>query len=206
MRSPTIIGREDTVHPPQSDILTLMTDQQELGLLIRELRLKKGMSLGQLASAVSRSSSSVRRWERGEIAPAATVLPELAAILDVDPAVLDTARARAPVHADTPPPGSETSEGHVSTIEQPIVEDPPLSPPEIGQDARTASSGGRSASVWRALSNGRRSWIGWIRGVLTLVALLMMLFVLIWAIGELLDAVSELFDSLDVGSSGDPNS
>jgi len=98
-----------------------MASTGELGATIREARLKKGMSLGQLASAVGRSSSSVRRWERGEVAPAATVLSKLQAILEIEPAVLN---APMPVSVESPDAGSEEVEvpdGRVSTVEQPIL-------------------------------------------------------------------------------------
>ncbi|KAA3636310.1 MAG: XRE family transcriptional regulator, partial [Armatimonadetes bacterium] len=61
-----------------ADTMTQMDDSASLGRFIRESRLKKGMSLGQLAASIGRSSSSVRRWERDEVAPAITVMPALA--------------------------------------------------------------------------------------------------------------------------------
>jgi len=140
-----------------------MASTGELGATIREARLKKGMSLGQLASAVGRSSSSVRRWERGEVAPAATVLSKLQAILEIEPAVLN---APMPVSVESPDAGSEE------------VEVPDL-------------------------TSGDRSWIGWMRGLLTTAVLVLMVFVLLWAMSELFDALRTILDSFGVGSSGD---
>lgn len=181
---------------PASLRLSLMADQQELGALIRESRLKRGLSLGQLASAVGRSSSSVRRWERGEVAPAATVLATLAEVLDIDPVAL----------GDAKPPVDGTDDGDsgvfVSTVEQPEVKvseavpQPPMEP--MGQ---TSDRGGIFADAWRILAVGRQKWIGWVRGLLTAGALIGMLAVLIWAVGELLDAIGAIIDSFDVGSS-----
>jgi len=61
-----------------------MTTTSTLGALIRESRLAKGMSMGQLASAVGRTAASVRRWERDEVVPGADVVERLAAVLELD--------------------------------------------------------------------------------------------------------------------------
>ena len=45
------------------------------------------------------------------------------------------------------------------------------------------------------------SWSGWIRGLLTLVVLIVMGLVLIWALGELASALSEIWDSFDTDTS-----
>lgn len=184
-----------------------MTNYAELGALIREARLEKGMSLGQLASAVGRSSSSVRRWERGEVAPAVSVLPKLAAILDIDPQGL---------HHDDDTPSAEQEDDsaerdvddvRVSTVEQPAVEsdDAPASPAESVTTPETTSDGGIFAEAWNVLIKSGQGWKGWIRGVVTLGVLIFMLVVLLWAVGELLDALGQVLDSFDVGSNGDQN-
>ncbi|MEN8041285.1 MAG: helix-turn-helix domain-containing protein [Actinomycetota bacterium] len=179
-----------------------MANQQELGALIRESRLKSGMSLGQLASAIGRSSSSVRRWERGEVAPAVTVLPKLAAILDIDPKDLEAARPPAGDVEETADHGTEeATDGRVSTVEQPVVEPPNGSEiiPEVEVAPQTESSGLLSDFL-AVFTGGTRSWIGWARGLLTATALIVMLFVLVWAVGELLEAFGDVWDSFDVGS------
>jgi transcriptional regulator with XRE-family HTH domain len=184
-----------------------MTTYAELGALIREARLEKGMSLGQLASAVGRSSSSVRRWERGEVAPAASVLPKLSAILDIDPQGL---------HHDenTPAPESEDDSAapggddvRVSTVEQPLVErdDAPPSPAESVPTAAPTSDGGIFAEAWNVIVRSSQGWKGWIRGIVTIGALIVMLMVLLWAGGELIDALGQVLDSFDVGSNVDEN-
>jgi transcriptional regulator with XRE-family HTH domain len=61
---------------------------QSLGELIRERRLGRGLSLGQLANAVSTSANQVRRWERGEEAPAEDARAVLADFLGIDADVL----------------------------------------------------------------------------------------------------------------------
>lgn len=176
-----------------------MADQQYLGALIRESRLKRGMSLGQLAIAVGRSSSSVRRWERGEVAPAATVLASLAEVLEIESSVLERAKRSVSEAGNS---DDEDSGMYISTVEQPEVEvvraDPPASTEHV---ERTSSQVGLFADAWRVLTVGRESWIGWARGFLTAGALIAMLFVLIWAVTELLDGIAAIIDSFDVGSS-----
>lgn len=184
---------------PVSVACCAMAENQELGALIRESRLKRGFSLGQLATAVGRSSASVRRWERGEVAPAATVLASLAEVLEIDLSVLERAKTSG---ADTEALGGDASEIVVSTVEQPAVEiaaPEPQSPIEPAEQA--TSQGGLFSDAWRVLTVGRENWIGWVRGFLTAGALLGMLVVLIWAVGELLDAIGVIIDSFDVGSS-----
>jgi transcriptional regulator with XRE-family HTH domain len=176
-----------------------MTNHEELGLTIRSARLEKSMSLGQLASAVGRSSSSVRRWERGEVAPAASVLPKLAAILEIDPKLLEEQAS-----SDSVAPTSTTgNDGRVSTVEQPAVGVSGTSDPasQVAVAAPSSRSGFLSGS-WSSLTNGDRGWMAWARGLLTVAVLIAMLFVLVWALGELFDALGAVLDSFDVGSNG----
>lgn len=184
-----------------------MASSEEFGRIVREARLAKGMSLGQLASAVGRSSSSVRRWERGEVAPAAAVLSKLEAILEIDPMILDAPVPTSEAGPDAGSAGVDVPEQRVSTVEQPVVAEasPRTAPPGSDAHASQTSNGGLFSDVWAALTRGDRSWIGWVRGLLTAVALILMIFALIWAIGELFDALREILDSFEVGSSGDPS-
>jgi transcriptional regulator with XRE-family HTH domain len=169
-----------------------MTDTVALGRLIRESRLKKGLSLGQLAAAVGRSSSSVRRWERGEVAPAIAVIDDLATALDLEPDVLRDAR---------PTPVSEP-EKRRTTVEQPVVvEKPPgpLAPQAPPKESVTQR--GVLGDVLEAVRSAGASWSGWLRGALTAGLLIVMLIVFIWAFGELLTALGQVWDSFDAGSS-----
>ena len=191
-----------------------MATPQELGVLIREARLAKGMSLGQLASAVGRSSSSVRRWERGEVAPAASVLPKLAAILEIDGGGVGDDGDSAKGESQGEPSEGEPSEGEraeptgsdgrVATVEQPEVvgADPPDVEHEAPSQPLAKTGGGIFTDVWRVLTRGGRGWEAWIRGLLTAAVLVVMLFVMIWALGELFDALAAVLDSFDVGSNG----
>ncbi len=64
-----------------------MTDT--LGELIREKRLGRGLSLGQLASAVATTAGRVRRWERNEEVPEGGHLAALADYLEIDADALE---------------------------------------------------------------------------------------------------------------------
>ena len=196
------------------DILNEMADTIALGRLIRESRLKQGMSLGQLAAAVGRSSSSVRRWERGEVPPAAGIIDELAEALDIEAEelrklrpqpVTAVARAEDPASAAPPNVPGRPSERRHTTLEQPVVE-PAVNPnavPEVVADpaGRTeARDRGFFGDVISVIAETFRNWSGWIRGLLTLGFLIAMLFVLVWALGEMFSALGEVWDSFGVGN------
>jgi transcriptional regulator with XRE-family HTH domain len=183
-----------------------VASSEELGRTIREARLKKGMSLGQLASAVGRSSSSVRRWERGEVAPAAAVLSKLKAILEIDPVDLDGPKVRSTSSPDTDDERGDGPDPRISTVEQPVVDDAAPHKPQPSPEPQTsrASDGRLISDVWSALTSGDRSWVGWLRGLVTAAVLVLMIFVLFWALSELFDALRAILDSFDVGSSRDP--
>lgn len=59
-----------------------------LGETIRDRRLALGYSLGQLATKVSKTASSIRAWERGEAFPSEEESAALANALDLDPSLL----------------------------------------------------------------------------------------------------------------------
>ena len=193
-----------------------MNDSDALGTLIRASRLDKGLSLGQLASAVGRSSSSVRRWERGESAPAADVLGDLASVLDLNEEELGVMVAAAhPDERETESAGvsdsdieekaqisAETPSVKTTIEDDDVVVDAadyfetaaPAGPPPA---QRQPSRYGRiSSAVW-----GRRdSWIGWVRGFLTALALLFLFMGLTWALGELLTALKDVLGSFSTGA------
>jgi hypothetical protein len=93
-----------------------MSDESNLGDLVRERRLAAGYSLGQLASKVGRTAAVVREWERGDGYPDPD-LGEIAALLPPPdeapapaPAVPEPAPAAAPspdAPADATPIGAE---------------------------------------------------------------------------------------------------
>ena len=190
----------------------------ELGRLIRESRLKKGMSLAQLAAAVGRSSSSVRRWERGEVPPAKAIMGDLASALDLDESQLDELRPSSSNQQSQPDGDGSPRESQVSsqglavhpdgrkhtTLEQPIVAPDAGAVPSNGAASSTEpspdssrSSSGLVGDIVASYRSWTEDWSGWIRGGLTLALLIVMLVVFIWAIGELLGALGEIWDSFD---------
>lgn len=191
-----------------------MADPDALGTLIRTSRLDRGLSLGQLASAVGRSSSSVRRWERGEGAPSADVVSDLATALGLNEGELAGMVASAHHHqavnnsAAGPDGGDDETETPVAarrvrtTIEDDDVAadivpyfgtPPPIAPPPAQHQP---SRWGRISSTVRG---HRDSWIGWVRGFLTLLALFFLFMGLMWAGGELLTALKDVLGSFSTG-------
>lgn len=173
------------------DTMRCMDEPQSLGRFIRQTRLDRGMSLGQLASEIGRSSSSVRRWERDEVAPALTVMPVLADVLEVDVAELESRRPSAASEEVEQKPVQASTEGP-STIEQKAVVPEPT--PVSG--STSTSRLGLFGDMWAALFDGKDSWIGWARGIATAVAIVVLLVVFVWAAGELFAALKEVWDSL----------
>ena len=184
--------------------------------MIRTSRLEKDLSLGQLASAIGRSPSSVRRWERGETAPSADVISDLAAVLDLDEEELGASAASAHSHQvaaeSTSVPDVEMRENpqiaavapRVKTTiedEDVVVEVPPyfetpapVAPPPVqGEPSRY---GRASSAVW----SRRDLWIGWLRGILTILALVFLAMGLMWAVGELLVALKDVLGSFSTGA------
>lgn len=193
-----------------------MTEPEPLGTLIRTSRLERDLSLGQLASAVGRSPSSVRRWERGEAAPSADVISDLAAVLGLDEEDLGARAASAHPQQGAaepaPSPDVETGEDAVVPVVAPrakttiededvVVEAPsyfetpvPVAPQPVQREP--SRYGRASSAVW-----GRRDlWIGWLRGFLTILALVFLAMGLMWAGGELLAALKDVLGSFSTGA------
>ncbi|MCH8990798.1 MAG: helix-turn-helix transcriptional regulator [Acidobacteria bacterium] len=58
--------------------------QRSFGQMVREARLERHLSMGQLAAAVDRSTASVRRWERDEGLPSEDAIETLILRLGLD--------------------------------------------------------------------------------------------------------------------------
>lgn len=170
-------------------------DPTTMGRTIREARLRKGMSLGQLAAAVGRSSSSVRRWERGEVPPAIGVVDQLATVLDLDPDELRGLRPQTPPQ----PEGDDDAVSWEEAGDPDAIGAIPLIPPPV-DDTPSRSERGFFGDVLAAFGDLTRNWSGWVRGLLTLAVLLVMLVILVWALGQLAGALREIWDSFDAGS------
>lgn len=64
-----------------------MQQEQEiklLGKVIRELRLKKGLSQADIASSINRDYQSISRVENGRVNPSYTLLIEICNGLDIE--------------------------------------------------------------------------------------------------------------------------
>lgn len=183
------------------DNLRHMVDATSMGRFIRESRLQQGMSLGQLAASIGRSPSSVRRWERDEVAPAIAVIPELAAVLDVDVSALEERRPH--VRESEELRETHPADKKLSTIEQPVI------PPSPQDPAATIPSTAKRrvgfiGDMWNTVFAEKESWIGWVRGIATASVLLLFLFVLVWAVGEFAEAISDVWHSFGSGGSESP--
>ncbi len=162
-----------------------MSDRRTFGQTVREARLAKGMSMGQLAAAVERSTASVRRWERDQGVPTETVVQDLIAVLNLDEAET-AALAAAPVPAAAAPPRpSEPSDATRATFASATHTTWQAAPPSDGTSGWLAS-----------LRDPEKPWLGYLRAALTVVVLLVLAWVLIWALGGFLNAFGDVWESL----------
>ena len=167
-----------------------MSDPRTFGQAVRQARLAKGMSMGQLATSLERSTASVRRWERDEGLPAQGIVDQLANVLGLDEddlALIETEAAPPP-----PPP--------------PAAQRPPA--PESAQ--ATQAGTGRVTGVipvtepeptgiqgwWKTLYDPANPWLGYLRAALTVIILLILAWLLVWALAGLFDSVGEVWDSM----------
>jgi len=195
-----------------------MSDPRTFGQAVREARLAKGMSMGQLATSVERSTASVRRWERDEGVPAKGIVNELAAVLDLsedDVALIAMEPAPATPAPATPAPATPapatpapaTPRGPTSAPSTPAPSTPA---PPSGASQATQAAGSRVAGVvavsepaptgiksWFAeLYNPANPWLGYLRAALTVVVLIVLAWILVWALAGLFGAVGEIWDGM----------
>ena len=205
-----------------------MSDPRTFGQAVREARLAKGMSMGQLATSVERSTASVRRWERDEGVPAKGVVNELAAVLDLsedDVGLIAEEPDRAdprppPQRPATPPPPTPSRATPAPATPAPAPSAPvtargptpaPSTPaPPSGASQATQAAGSRVAGVvavsepaptgirsWLAeLYNPANPWLGYLRAALTVVVLIVLAWILVWALAGLFGAVGEIWDGM----------
>lgn len=206
----------------------MMSDPRTFGQAVREARLAKGMSMGQLATSVERSTASVRRWERDEGVPAKGVVNELAAVLDLsedDVGLIAEEPDRAdppppPQRPATPPPPTPSHATPAPATPAPASSAPvtPRGPtpalstpaPPSGASQATQAAGSRVAGVvavsepaptgirsWLAeLYNPANPWLGYLRAALTVVVLIVLAWILVWALAGLFGAVGEIWDGM----------
>ena len=196
----------------------MMSDPRTFGQAVREARLAKGMSMGQLATSVERSTASVRRWERDEGVPAKGVINELAAVLDLSEDDVGLA-AKEPELADPPPPTpSHATPAPATPAPASLAPVTPRGPtpalstpaPPSGASQATQAAGSRVAGVvaisepaptgirsWLAeLYNPANPWLGYLRAALTVVVLIVLAWILVWALAGLFGAVGEIWDGM----------
>jgi transcriptional regulator with XRE-family HTH domain len=206
-----------------------MSDPGTFGEAVREARLAKGMSLGQLATSVERSTASVRRWERDEGVPSKGIVDTLAAVLDLsddDVALIERSPAHRPApepvtpepvtpQPATPEPEAGRPVGPIAEVQRPMTPSPATPPPSTAtpppppvasqatQAAGSAVTGGVAITEpgptglkgWLAeLYNPANPWLGYLRAALTVIVLIILAWMLVWALAELSGAVGEIWD------------
>ncbi len=248
-----------------------MSSPATIGELIRERRLARGYSLGQLATQLRRTPAEVRRWERGEGLPADELVPALARALDVevdgiealrpapeptveadaateppnlefaepapesggdappDPFALaapiatrpgefsDAGATGASAEADLDNAGAEDDDGEdaprraggfvpatASTVAVTSPEPPTepiaapvatLAPPVAEAATAEPDRLGRIPNPLELLFDPHRRWLYWIRYALTVVVLVVLLRIFLWAAGELWEALGQFIDT-----------
>jgi hypothetical protein len=183
-----------------------MSDPRTFGQAVRDARLAKGMSMGQLAASVERSTASVRRWERDEGVPAKDIIDELVNVLDLtddDLALMagepvNRAPRPAEPHSTTPPPPTPAP--------TPATPRPPLSDASQATQAAGNRVTGAVAVTEQApagvkgwfaeLYNPANPWLGYLRAALTVVVMVVLAWILVWALAELFGAVGEIWDGM----------
>ncbi|MEN8114022.1 MAG: helix-turn-helix transcriptional regulator [Actinomycetota bacterium] len=161
-----------------------MTDGRTFGQTVREARLAKSMSMGQLAAAVERSTASVRRWERDEGMPADVVVEKLAAVLDVD------------FDGVEPPPIAPEIEQVPIVTQPPPDATRPTAAPASGFATQTGLQAVTRRGLLAEIRDPSKPWLGYIRATLTVALLIILAWVLIWAAGNLAGAVGDIWESL----------
>jgi len=167
-----------------------MSDGKTFGQAVREARLAKGMSMGQLATSVERSTASVRRWERDEGMPAPAVMQNLLTVLGLDESEYSAANLPASSAAAVSPPSLGVSDSMRAT-----------SIAASSSAAPTDHSPGSSSGRMDRFLDPDGPWLKYARAGLTIVTLLLLAWLLIWALGGLVDAVGSIWQSLWSGSS-----
>lgn len=143
--------------------------------------------MGQLAAKVERSTASVRRWERDEGRPAETVVQRLVEVLDLGDDAL------APVHPNVPSAAVEP-EPSVSGATRATAQAP------ADTTGIPSVSPAKPANWFDRLRDPNQPWLGYIRAGLTIVVLLALGWVLIWALAGLTGALGDIWESLWSGA------
>jgi len=186
-----------------------MSDPRTFGQAVREARLAKGMSMGQLATSVERSTASVRRWERDEGVPARSIIDDLVAVLDLSDDEVALI-ASEPVQMATPAPATPAPATPAPATPAPATPAPATPAPPSGPSQATQAAGSRVTGVvaanepaptgvrgWFAeLYDPTNPWLGYLRAALTIIVLIVLAWILVWALAGLFNAVGEIWDGM----------
>jgi hypothetical protein len=145
--------------------------------------------MGQLAAAVERSTASVRRWERDEGMPADAVVQQVLTLLDLEDQTFAVVQRPMPTSSATPEPPVSVSESMRAT-----------SVASSSSPASSAPTDSAQPGRFERLFDPGRPWLGYTRAALTVVTLLLLGWLLIWAVGGLADAVGEIWETLSSGT------
>jgi len=196
--------------------VTTGTDRT-FGSVVRDARIARRLSLGQLAGEVGRTAASVRRWERDESMPSDEVRERLAEALGLDATLLhrlaEGNEASEPVtasivppatsdHPDQPGPPDPFLDGPTEAMAVPPMPVGTAAPvtaavtPQTGELAAVpAGPLDRLARYRSILFDPDEPWLGYLRGALTVVAFVVMAWILLWALGELGAALGDFVDT-----------
>ena len=147
--------------------------------------------MGQLATSVERSTASIRRWERDEGIPAQGIIDQLASVLGLDEEDLALVGAQAVPPATTPrpvaqqPPLNDSAQATQAGVSRITGVVPVTEPEETGM-----------RGWFSALYDPANPWLGYLRAALTVVILLILAWLLVWALAGLFEAVGEVWDSM----------
>lgn len=191
---------------------------RSFGQLVREARLERHLSMGQLAAAVDRSTASVRRWERDDGVPTPDVVEALVERLELDRDEVEAALGTTIGEPPEPEPVDDepaVDEGDPIDV-VPLVEvsatpvsawrstPPPAAPsPQPVAPVTTWATASVPVAVieqdqtfLQVLRDPDKPWLGYIRAVLTIAVLAGLAWVLLWVLPQFLEAFGELWDSL----------
>lgn len=197
------------------------------GEMIGAGRREQGFSQEELAEILDRDAAVISQWEAGlEVPSSPTAVMELAAALQLEPDVLLAAVEEADV-PDTAAPDDESVEepddsepdeaGAADTADEADEQEEPDDPAAtLGSKVVTRSSGGSAPSlaqvaVARAqmpapppsyMDDAKLMRLYRMRLIATTVVGIILLWLFFWALGNTLEAVGVLWDSLRPGGGG----
>jgi transcriptional regulator with XRE-family HTH domain len=161
--------------------------------IIERRRTQLGLSQAQLGERIGRTASTVRRWESGDATPPASLLPTLAAALQVSPRDLEIAfggDSATPIEEQptmaAPPP--------VAPAPAPAPATAVAAPPQRRRSPLQRAPALDQGQGLSYLEDNRQRLRYWLRAALTIVVGIVLLVILMWAFGELRQAIGDVWD------------